>query len=746
MTPRLSSALQAAIQSALRHAKAQHHEFAGQEHLLLAMLDQSEAMTLLRATGAKEAALRAALNENIAKYYESLPDDEASDPQPTLGLARVVERAMMHALSSEQPEVRCGDVLASLLEERDSQAAHVLRKEGVERLALLQSLSHHDADEPAPRKELEGEEGEGPVQDPLEAYTLDLGAKAAEGALDPLVGRESELNRMMQVLLRRRKNNPLLVGDPGVGKTALVEGLAQRLQEGKVPEALKGARLFMLDLGALVAGTRYRGDFEQRLKGVLKGLHTLEQGGTKVILFVDELHTVVGAGATSGGSMDAANLLKPALGQGLRCIGATTFQELKQSLDKDRALSRRFQPIELLPPSESEALEILKGLRAKFEQHHGLKVTDAALQAAVHLSAKHLQDRHLPDSAIDVMDEAFAAEHLKPKGKRAKRLEPAHIEAVVAQLARVPAATVSSDDKAALKELESRLSSQVFGQEEAIGAVAATVRLARSGLRDGTKPMGCFLFAGPTGVGKTELAKQLASVLGIGFLRFDMSEYMEKHAVARLIGAPPGYVGFEEGGLMTDAVRRQPHAVVLLDEIEKAHPDLQGILLQIMDRAALTDSHGRTVDFRHVILILTTNVGAQDLSGRRLGFVEEGSQRSAKGALERAFSPELRNRLDAQLVFKALPAEAVRAVAEKQLKLLAALAAEKGVTLTWTDAALAWLATKGYEPAFGARPMARLVEKDVKRPLSEALLFGALQQGGRCEIDVAGDALRLLMT
>jgi ATP-dependent Clp protease ATP-binding subunit ClpA len=742
--PRLSAELQSGLQSALRLAKTRRHELAGQEHFLLALLDQPGSAELLKTVGADPKVLRPGLEENLQRYYESVPGEEDLEPQPTLGLARIVERAMMHALSSEQPEVRTGDVLVALLQERDSQAAHLLRKHGVDRLALLKTLSHGDSDEPAPRREAEeGEEGEGPVQDPLEAYTTDLVARAASGALDPLVGRDAELSRLLQVLLRRRKNNPLLVGDPGVGKTALVEGLAQRLHAGKVPEVLKGAKLFALDLGALVAGTRYRGDFEQRLKGVLKSLAKLEQGGTKVILFVDELHAVVGAGATSGGSMDAANLLKPALSQGLRCIGATTFQELKQSLDKDRALSRRFQPVELLPPSEAEALEILRGLKGKFEAHHGLKVTEAALEAAVKLAAKHLQDRHLPDSALDVLDEAFAAEHLKAKKDRAKKLEPPHIEAVVAQLAKVPAATVSADDKAALKELEARLTAQVFGQEEAIASVAATVRLARSGLRDAAKPMGGFLFAGPTGVGKTELAKQLAATLGIAFLRFDMSEYLEKHAVARLIGAPPGYVGFEEGGLLTDAVRRQPHAVVLLDEIEKAHPDLQGILLQILDRAALTDSHGRTVDFRHVILILTTNVGAQDLSGRRLGFVEEGSLRSAKGALEKAFTPELRNRLDALLVFKALPPSAVRAVAEKQLRLLAAQAQEKGVVLDWTEAALDWLAQKGYDPAFGARPMARLVEKELKRPLSEALLFGGLQGGGRCTVAVEEGALRL---
>ncbi|HJV89360.1 MAG TPA: AAA family ATPase [Holophagaceae bacterium] len=744
MSPRLTPGLQKALQMALQLAAQRRHELASLEHLLLALLEEPSAAAALAGCAVDLPRLKADLEGELAKLHVPVPPGESFEVMPTLGLQRVVERAWSQALSSERAEVDGGLVLAMLLEEKDSHARFLLRKHGVQRLTLLRTLSHSQpAGAPAPPPE--GEEGEGPAvaEDPLTAYASDLVARARKGELDPLVGREPELKRVLQILLRRRKNNPLLLGDPGVGKTALVEGLAQRLAMGDVPEALASAKLYALDLGSLMAGTRYRGDFEQRLKALLKALQDQEAKGAPVMLFIDELHTVVGAGATSGGSLDAANLLKPALSGGsLRCIGATTFQEMKQSLDKDRALARRFQPVDLAPPSEADAVEILKGLRSRFEKHHGVKAPDEVLQAAVRLAAKHLVERHLPDSALDVLDEAGAAERLKPKKQRVKSLTVAHVEAVVAQLAKVPSESVGADDREALRTLEADLAAKVFGQGEAIAKVAQTVKLARAGLRNADKPMGCFLFAGPTGVGKTELAKQLASTLGIAFLRFDMSECMEKHAVARLIGAPPGYVGFEEGGLLTDAVRRSPHAVVLLDEIEKAHPDLQGILLQVMDRAALTDSHGRTADFRHVILVMTTNVGAQDLSGRRLGFTGD-SARSAKGALEKAFSPEFRNRLDAALTFHALPKEAVRQVAARQLGELAAQVKGRRVDLTWTEAALDWLAAKGYEPAFGARPMARLLEQQVKQPLSEALLFGALRDGGACEVDADGTGLRL---
>ncbi len=744
MSPRLTPDLQKALQAALQQAAQRRHDLASLEHLLLALLEEPSAVAALKGCAVDLTTLKAEVESELMRLHAPVPAGEAFEVTPTLGLQRVVERAWAQALSSERAEVDGGIVLAMLLEEKDSPARFLLRKHGVQRLALLRTLSHG---QPAAAPTPEGEEGEGPAvaEDPLKAYTSDLVARAKAGELDPLVGREPELKRVLQILLRRRKNNPLLLGDPGVGKTALVEGLAQRLATGDVPEALAAAKLYALDLGSLMAGTRYRGDFEQRLKALLKALQDQEAQGAPVMLFIDELHTVVGAGATSGGSLDAANLLKPALSGGsLRCLGATTFQEMKQSLDKDRALARRFQAVDLAPPSEADAVAILKGLRSRFEKHHGVKAPDEVLQAAVRLAAKHLVERHLPDSALDVLDEAGAAERLKPKKQRVKALTLAHIEAVIAQLAKVPAESVGADDREALRTLEASLDAKVFGQSDAITKVAQTVKLARAGLRSADKPMGCFLFAGPTGVGKTELAKQLAATLGIAFLRFDMSECMEKHAVARLIGAPPGYVGFEEGGLLTDAVRRSPHAVVLLDEIEKAHPDLQGILLQVMDRAALTDSHGRMADFRHVILVMTTNVGAQDLSGRRLGFTED-SARSAKGALEKAFSPEFRNRLDAALTFHALPRAAVRQVAARQLGELAAQLTGRGVALTWTEAALDWLAQHGYEPAFGARPMARLLEQKVKQPLSEALLFGSLREGGPCEVDAEDTGLRLRM-
>jgi ATP-dependent Clp protease ATP-binding subunit ClpA len=554
------------------------------------------------------------------------------------------------------------------------------------------------------------------------------------------VGREAEITRMAQVLCRRRKNNPLLVGEPGVGKTAIVEGLARRIHEGAVPEPLRTARIFALDLGALLAGSRYRGDFEERLKAVLKALG--EQPGA--ILFVDEMHTLVGAGATSGGAMDAANLLKPALASGdLRCIGATTFQDLKGSLDRDRALSRRFQVVEVNEPSVEDALGVLEGLKSAYEKHHGVTYSTGALEAAVRLASKHLPERKLPDSALDVVDEAGAAQKLLPKKARVKTIGPAEIEAVVARMARVPVASVSADDREVLAALESSLRAQIFGQDAACETVAASIKLSRSGLRDPLKPMGCFLFAGPTGVGKTELSKQLAKALGIAFLRFDMSEYQEKHAVARLIGAPPGYVGYEEGGLLTDAVRKQPHAVLLLDELEKAHPDLFGVLLQVMDHASLTDSHGRSADFRHTVIVMTTNVGARELSARQVGFAEAGGRRSATGTLEKAFSPEFRNRLDAILQFAPLGRQEMVRVADKHLRELETQLAEKAVILACSPKARAWLAEKGYDPAFGARPMARLIERELRRPLAEAILFGPLAKGGKARVDLKGGRLCL---
>ena len=582
-----------------------------------------------------------------------------------------------------------------------------------------------------------GGEGAAPQGDPLELYATDLVARAAAGGIDPLIGRAAELERMIQVLCRRRKNNPLLVGEPGVGKTALAEGLALRIQQGDVPEALKDARVFALDLGALVAGTRYRGDFEERVKLVIDRLST-EPGA---ILFIDEIHQLVGAGSASGGAMDAGNLLKPALAGTLRCIGSTTFNDVKQSFDKDRALSRRFQKIDVLEPTEAETLEILKGLRPSYEQHHGVSFSDEALSAAVSLSAKHLKDLHLPDKAIDVLDEAGAAHKLRPSAERSSRIDTSDVERVVARMARVPIEAVSKDDRTALETLDAELGRVIFGQDAAIATVTSAIRLSRSGLRAGDKPIGSFLFAGPTGVGKTELARQLARILGVSFLRYDMSEYMEKHAVSRLIGAPPGYVGFEEGGLLIDAIRKSPHAVLLLDEIEKAHPDLYSVLLQVMDHATLTDSHGRQADFRHVILIMTTNAGARDLSDRRLGFAEAGQGTSSRGVLERTFTPEFRNRLDAIITFNALGASEVERVVDRQLAELRALVDAKGVRLEVGDDARAWLAAKGFDRAFGARPLARLIERVVKKPLSEALLFGALRSGGHARLVVRDDTV-----
>ncbi len=739
--PHLSPDLNQAFQRAFELAKARRQEDVGQEHLLLALLDDAHAMGILKGCGVKLPDLRQDLEAALGTCFETVPEGEPFQPHSTLGFVRVVERSLVHALSSGRREVEGGELLPAFLEEPDSPARHLLEQHGVKRLALLKVLSHGTAEAPTPHTAEAAEDQEAPVApDPLAAYAVDLVARAAAGRLDLLVGREAEILRMAQVLCRRRKNNPLLVGEPGVGKTAIVEGLARRIHEGTVPEPLQEARLYALDLGALLAGSRYRGDFEERLKALLKAL----AGAPGAILFVDELHTLVGAGATSGGAVDAANLLKPALASGdLRCIGATTFQDLKGSLDRDRALSRRFQVVEVNEPSVEDTLAVLKGLQPAYEAHHGVKYAEGALEAAVRLASKHLPDRKLPDSALDVLDESGAAQKLLPKRLRARKVGPGEIEAVVARMARVPVASVSADDREALASLEATLRAQIFGQDPACEAVASAIKLARSGLRDLLKPMGCFLFAGPTGVGKTELARQLARALGIAFLRFDMSEYQEKHAVARLIGAPPGYVGFEEGGLLTDAVRKQPHAVLLLDELEKAHPDLFGVLLQIMDHATLTDSHGRSADFRHTILVMTTNVGARELSARQVGFAGEGGRRSATGAIEKAFSPEFRNRLDAILQFAPLGRAEMERVADKHLRELEAQLAEKAVTLACTPMARAWLADKGYDPAFGARPMARLIERELRRPLAEAILFGPLVKGGGATVDLKDNRLCL---
>ncbi len=727
------------IQRAFRFATERRHDTVGLEHLLLAITDEPQSRRILATCGVELDALRRQLQDVLAKAFTPVPSGATVEPEPTLGFDRVIQQAMVHAAVSSAKHVDSGSLLVFMLQEEESHAAYFLRSQGLDRLTLLRVISHGPKGDPATAP-VGGEQAAPPSADPLEAFASNLMARAAAGKIDPLIGRSLELERMIQVLCRRRKNNPLLVGEPGVGKTALAEGLALRIHEGKVPDVLRDAKVWALDLGALVAGTRYRGDFEERVKQVLERL----EKEANAILFVDEIHSLVGAGAASGGAMDAGNLLKPALANGtLRCIGSTTFNDVKQSFDKDRALSRRFQKIEILEPSEAEALEILRGLRTHYQVHHNVIYSDEALQAAVALSSKHLKDLHLPDKAIDVLDEAGAAQKLLPPDQRPETIGPAQIEAVVAKMARVPVQTVSSDDKRALQTLDTELKSVIFGQEGAIGEVASAIKLSRSGLRSPDKPIGNFLFAGPTGVGKTELARQLARILGIEFIRFDMSEYMEKHAVSRLIGAPPGYVGYEEGGLLIDAVRKAPHAVLLLDEIEKAHPDMFSILLQVMDHATLTDSHGRKADFRHVVLIMTTNAGARDLSDRRLGFAEAGKGGSSRGALERTFTPEFRNRLDAIVNFNALGAAEIERVVDKQIDEVRGMVAAKGVTIELDAAARSWLATKGFDRAFGARPMARLIERVVKKPLSEALLFGSLANGGVVRVTVKDDAVAL---
>jgi len=727
------------IRRAFRVAAERRHDLVSLEHMLHALVEDPQARGILTACRVDLVALRKDLEEVLERAFTPVPGRKAVKPESTLGFDRVVERAVVHAASSSAQQVESGALLVFLLQEEDSHAAHFLRKQGLDRLTLLRAISHGGDKEGT----VAPDGGEAAVKDPLDAFATDLVAKAAKGNIDPLIGRQLELERMIQVLCRRRKNNPLLVGEPGVGKTALAEGLALRIHQNDVPEPLKGIRVFSLDMGSLVAGTRYRGDFEERVKQVLDALAKHEHA----ILFIDEIHTMVGAGSASGGTMDAGNLLKPALASGaLRCIGSSTFADVKQSFDKDRALSRRFQKIEVLEPSEAETIAILKGLKDSYEQHHGVTYSDEAIAAAVALSVRHLKDLHLPDKAIDVLDEAGASVKLdgsRESGVGSRTITVADIEKIIAKMARVPVQAVSSDDKVALRNLDTELRAVIFGQDAAIDEVASAIKLSRSGLRAADKPMGNFLFAGPTGVGKTELARQLARVLKVEFLRFDMSEYMEKHAVSRLIGAPPGYVGYEEGGLLIDAIRKAPHAVLLLDEIEKAHPDLFAILLQVMDHATLTDTHGRHADFRHVILIMTTNAGARDLSGRRMGFKEVGEGSKATGVLEKMFAPEFRNRLDATVHFLPLGAREIELVVDKHIDELRALVAGRKIQIELDPAARAWLAEKGFDRAFGARPMARLIEKSIKKPLSELLLFGDVRDGGRILVGMSEGAIRV---
>ncbi|RKH00150.1 ATP-dependent Clp protease ATP-binding subunit ClpA [Corallococcus sp. CA053C] len=753
--PSIAKELQASFRTALDEARKMRHEYLTLEHLLLALTRDSRTREVLKACGANVKRLQENLTSFLEETVERLPDDVDAEPQQTIGVERVLHRAAMHALSAEQKYIDGGDVLVAMFREEESQALFLLQQEGVTRLDLLNFISHgisKDGEETGDSSSSsrgaapagDDEDGESTRKSPLEAYATQLNAEAKAGRIDPLIGRDKELERTIQVLCRRRKNNPLYVGEAGVGKTAIAEGLALHITEGRVPEALKDAVVYSLDMGALLAGTKFRGQFEERLKGVLKALQELPDA----ILFIDEIHTIVGAGATSGGSMDASNLLKPALASGrLRCIGSTTFQEFKASFERDRALSRRFQKIEVAEPSVEDTVLILEGLRSRYEEHHHVKYAEGALRAAAELAAKHINDRFLPDKAIDVIDESGAAERLKPEGVRTGNVTAHDVEQVVSKMAKIPAKSVSASEGVQIQNLDKELKGVIFGQDKAIEEMVSAIKLSRSGLRAPEKPIGSFLFSGPTGVGKTELAKQLAQSLGVEFLRFDMSEYSEKHTVSRLIGAPPGYVGFDQGGLLTDAVRKHPYAVLVLDEIEKAHPDLFNILLQVMDHATLTDNNGRKADFRNIILVLTTNAGAQEMSTKAMGFGDTGvvvDGARAKKAIERTFTPEFRNRLDGWILFSGLPPEVILKVVDKEVRLLQTVLDEKKVKLELTPAARAWLAEHGYDPAFGARPMARLVDSSLKKQLAEALLFGALKGGGIARFDVVDDALKLV--
>jgi ATP-dependent Clp protease ATP-binding subunit ClpA len=737
----LSPELQATLQRAVADTRKRRHEYLTLEHLLLSMLEDPTGIDIMRKCGGDIAGLRFDLEEFLTEHVEELPEGEEPGPDQTLAFQRVLQRAAMHVQGAGRAQMTTGNLLVAMFRERDSHAVYLLEKQGITRFDVINYISHGvskvDSGPIIPRAkgvEAGAEADEETVKNPLESFCTDLTQRAREGKIDPLIGRELELERMVQVLCRRRKNNPLLIGEPGVGKTALAEGLAMRIVEKKVPAPLENAKVFALDMTAVLAGTRYRGDFEQRLKAVIDTM----SGDPESILFIDEIHTIIGAGATSGGTMDAANMLKPALANGeIRCIGSTTFKDYRQAFEHDRALARRFQRIDVGEPTVGEAVEILKGLRPRYEDHHKIKYTDAAIAAAAELAARHISG-HLPDKAIDVMDEAGSRARLMPDADRPADIRPPQIEEVVAKIARIPTRSVSASDKNKLANVEADLKRVIFGQDKAIEQLSTAIKLSRAGLGNPNKPTGCFLFAGPTGVGKTELAKQLAVQMGVELIRFDMSEYMEKHTVSRLIGAPPGYVGFDQGGQLTDAVNKHPYSVIVLDEIEKAHPDLFNILLQVMDHATLTDNNGRKSDFRNVVLIMTTNAGSREMAASKIGFGDEktGDNRDGRKALERMFTPEFRNRLDATVFFDSLPIEVIKRVVGKFLDELDGQLAEKHVQLEVSEAARTWFAEHGYDKAMGARPMARIIQNTLKAPLANEILFGKLTNGGVAHIDV----------
>jgi ATP-dependent Clp protease ATP-binding subunit ClpA len=743
----LSSELEICLNQAFREARARRQEFLTVEQLLLAILDTQRVREVLEGCGVSLERLAKELKEHIESNTPRLPEGEEREVQPTLGFQRVLQRAVFHVQSSGRKEVGVLNVLVAIFSEKQSHAVFLLARQNITRLDVVHYISH-GLTRDAPGKS-EGEdagtaepEREGEGSNALEKYTTNLNAQAQAGRIDPLIGRKLEVERTIEILCRRRKNNPLYVGEAGVGKTAIAEGLARKIVEGDVPDVLQDCTLYALDLGALIAGTKYRGDFEKRLKAVISELK--KQPGA--ILFIDEIHTVIGAGAASGGVMDASNLIKPVLTNGeLRCIGSTTYQEYRGIFEKDHALARRFQKIDVAEPSVAETIEILTGLKSKFEEHHSITYSPEALRAAAELADRHISDRRLPDKAIDVVDEAGARMRLKPAGEREAQVEVRHIEEVVARMARIPAKTVSASDRDVLRNLERNLKLVIFGQDAAIGTLASSIKMARSGLGDQRRPVGSFLFAGPTGVGKTEVTRQLALTMGVEFLRFDMSEYMERHTVSRLIGAPPGYVGFDQGGLLTEAIAKHPHCVLLLDEIEKAHPDVFNLLLQVMDHGTLTDNNGRKADFRHVIIVMTTNAGAQEMNRPSIGFVAADNVSDGMEAVRRLFSPEFRNRLDAIIQFAPLSEQSIERVVDKLLLEAEMQLEQKGVALSVDAAARQWIARKGYDPKMGARPMARIIQEHVKRPLAEELLFGKLSAGGQARVTLNADGSGLVI-